>query len=204
VKRRSFIHAAWWYGGGVAGGGAGAASREAATIGLLCRHAFVPRPLVAAFVSRLRDLGWIEGRTVLIEYRWAEGRSERFAEIAAEFVKLKLDIIVTGGTVNTLAGKAGDFGHSYCIRGRIRIQSTRAWSRNLARPGGNVTGLSVQQSDLVGKRLELLREVVPALRRLAIMANGGESCQLGGGTRTSHHRGSQACLAAETLEIRKP
>jgi putative ABC transport system substrate-binding protein len=126
-------------------------------------------PWTAAFVQRLRELGWIEGRTVTIEYRWAEGHNERYADIAAEFVRLKVDVIVTTApavpatkqvtsVVPIVFALAGD------PVGTGLIQS-------LARPGGNVTGLSIQQTDTAGKRLELLREVVPGLRRLAIMAN---------------------------------
>jgi putative ABC transport system substrate-binding protein len=127
---------------------------------------------VAAFVQRLRELGWIENRTVAIDYRWAEGRDERFADIAAEFVRLKVDVIVTSGTPAVSASKqatsvipiifatAGD-----PVRNNLVA--------SLAQPGGNVTGLSLQMGDLACKRIELLREVVPGLRRLAIMANVG-------------------------------
>jgi putative ABC transport system substrate-binding protein len=122
------------------------------------------------FVQRLRELGWLEGRDVTIEYRWAEGRSDRFAEIAAEFVRLKVDVIVTHNTPTIIAAKqatsvipivfatAGDTVGSGLVA-------------SLTRPGGNVTGLSSQGADAAGKRLELLREVVPSLRRLAILAN---------------------------------
>jgi ABC-type uncharacterized transport system substrate-binding protein len=115
---------------------------------------------------------WIEGRTIAIEYGWAEGRSERFAEIAAEFVRLKVDVIVTYGTPATVAAKQATpdipivFALSTDPIGTGLVAS-------LARPGGNATGLSVQNIDLAGKRLELLREVVPSLRRLAMLANIG-------------------------------
>ena len=125
--------------------------------------------LVAAFVQRLRDLGWVEGRNVAIEFRWAEGRTERYTEIATEFVRLKVDVIVTtGGAV--LATKQ--------VTSVIPIVFALALDpvgggmvTSLARPGGNVTGLSLQSTDLSSKRLELLREAVPSLRRLAILAN---------------------------------
>ena len=128
---------------------------------------------VAAFVQRLRELGWIEGRTVAIEYRWAEGRSERYAEIAAEFVRLKVDVIVTQATAAVLAAKQA----TSVIPIVFAVAADPVGSglvASLARPGGNVTGLSIQATDLAGKRLELLREVVPGLRRLAIMANVGD------------------------------
>src|SRR5260221_12877375 len=125
---------------------------------------------VAAFTQRLRELDWIEGRSVTIEYRWSEGRTERFAQIAAEFVRLKVDVIVTSGTPQVLAAKqatsvipivfatAGDPVGNNLVAG-------------LARPGGNTTGLSNQMTDIAGKKLELLREVVHGLGRLAIIGN---------------------------------
>ena len=128
----------------------------------------------AAFVQRLRELGWIEGRTITIEYRWADGSTERFAEIAAEFVRLKVNLIFTYSTPSVVAAKqatssipivfptAGDpVGNKLVV--------------SLARPGGNVTGLSTQQTDTASKRIELFREVVPGLHRLAILANVGSS-----------------------------
>jgi ABC-type uncharacterized transport system substrate-binding protein len=126
---------------------------------------------VAAFVKRLGELGWVEGRTVAIEYRWAEGRSERAAEIAAEFVRLKVDVIVTSGTAVLAAKQATSTIPIVFAVANDPVGS--GFVATLARPGGNVTGLSVQSHDLTGKRLELLREVVPGLRRMAIMANAG-------------------------------
>jgi putative tryptophan/tyrosine transport system substrate-binding protein len=125
----------------------------------------------AAFVRRLRELGWIEGRTVAIEYRWAQGRSERYSEIAAEFVRLKVDVIVTVGSAVVAVKQATSV---IPIVFAIAIDPVGAGLvASLARPDGNVTGLSVQATDLTGKRLELLREVVPGLSRLAIMGNIG-------------------------------
>ena len=126
---------------------------------------------VAAFVQRLRELGWIEGRTFAIEYRWAEGRGERFAEIAAEFVRLNVDVIVTVGGAVLAAKQATSLIPIVFAAAADPVGSGLVAS--LARPGGNVTGLSSQFTDLAGKRLELLREMVPSLRRLAIMANAG-------------------------------
>jgi ABC-type uncharacterized transport system substrate-binding protein len=128
-------------------------------------------PWTAAFVQRLRELGWIEGHNLAIEYRWAEGRSERFAEIAAEFVQLKVDVIVTGGNAAAAAKQATSVVPIVFVLAVDPVGMSLIAS--LARPGGNVTGLSNQQTDTAGKRLELLREVVPDLRRLAIMANVG-------------------------------
>jgi putative ABC transport system substrate-binding protein len=120
-------------------------------------------------VERLRVLGWIEGRTIAIEYRWAEGRPERVAEIAAEFVRLKVDVIVTNGTAVPIVMRETSVIPIVFPMGIDPVGGELI--KNLARPGGNVTGLSSQQSDLAGKRLELLREVVPHVRRLAIVAD---------------------------------
>jgi putative tryptophan/tyrosine transport system substrate-binding protein len=125
----------------------------------------------AAFVQRLRELGWIDGRTVAIEYRWAEGSKERFAEIAAEFVRLKVDVIVTSGAAVTAVKQVTAAIPIVFAIGADPVSSGHVAS--LARPGGNVTGLSLQASDVAGKRLELIHEVVPTLHRLAILANVG-------------------------------
>jgi ABC-type uncharacterized transport system substrate-binding protein len=127
---------------------------------------------VAAFVQRLRELGWVDGRNVAIEVRWAEGRSERFAEIAAELVRLKVDVILTHNTPPVLAAKQATSVIPIVFASAGDPVGTGVVA-SLARPGGNVTGLSSQTSDTSAKRLELLREVVPNLRGLAIMGNVG-------------------------------
>jgi putative tryptophan/tyrosine transport system substrate-binding protein len=146
----------------------------------------------AALVQRLHELGWIEGRTVAIEYRWAEGRTERFDEIAAEFVRRKVDVIVTSSTAAIVAAKQATSVIPIVFAAAGDPVGTGLVA-SLARPGGNVTGLSIQQTDvarptntaslpmtascgragrpLTAKRLELLREVVRDLRRLAILAH---------------------------------
>jgi ABC-type uncharacterized transport system substrate-binding protein len=141
------------------------------TIGYLGQSTLaVESQRVAALVQRLRELGWTEGRNVAIEYRWGEGRGERAAEIAAEFVRIKVDVIVTSGTPQVIAAKQATslipivFASAGDPVGSGLVAS-------LARPGGNVTGLSSQMTDTAAKRLEFLREVVPSLRRLAIMVN---------------------------------
>jgi putative tryptophan/tyrosine transport system substrate-binding protein len=128
---------------------------------------------IGAFVQRLRELGWIEGRNVAIEYRWGEGRIERLAEIAAEFVRLKVDVIVTSGTQQVVAAKQATSVIPIVFAAAGDPVGTGLVA-SLARPGGNVTGLSLLGTDLAAKRLELLREVVPGLRRLAIMANSAQ------------------------------
>src|SRR5262245_54413433 len=123
----------------------------------------------AAFARRLHDLGWIEGRTIAIEYRWADGRSDRLAEIAAEFARLKVDIIVTGGTPAVMAAKQAA-PVVPIVFAAVGDPVGVGFVASLARPGGNVTGLSALTADLAGKRLDLLREAISNLGRLAIWA----------------------------------
>ena len=127
---------------------------------------------LVAFVKRLRELGWIEGRTVAIEYRWAEANSERYSEIAAELVGLKVDVIVTWASAPVLAAKQATTLIPIVFAAQMDPVGAGVVA-SLARPGGNVTGMSIQQTDTAGKRIELLREVVPRLGRLAILANAG-------------------------------
>jgi ABC-type uncharacterized transport system substrate-binding protein len=156
---------------------------------------------VAAFVQRLRELGWVENRNIEIQYRWAEGRSERYAEIAAEFVRLKVDVIVTWSSAPVIAAKQA----TQMIPIVFAAQTDPVGSglvTSLGRPDGNVTGLSLQQSDTVGKRLALLREVVPNLGRLAIMVNGGSP---GAVLETGEVQAAARMLGLEftTVEIRQ-
>jgi putative ABC transport system substrate-binding protein len=132
------------------------------------------RAWVDAFVQRLRELGWIEGRNVAIEYRWGEARAERYADIAAEFVRLKVDVILAGGTEAAVAAKQATSVIPIIFPTAGDPVGTGLVA-SLARPGGNVSGLSNLGSGLAAKRLELLREVFPNLRRLAVMANADYS-----------------------------
>src|SRR5262245_13341344 len=156
---------------------------------------------VAAFLQRLRELGWIEGRMVAIEYRWTEGRADRAAQVAAEFVRLKVDIILTSGTPQVLAVKQATsvIPIVFATAGDPVANGLVA---SLARPGGNVTGLSLQSSELAGKRLGLLQEVVPSLGRLAILANVGNPfsvLEMGEVQAAARRLG----LEVDTLEIRR-
>jgi len=126
----------------------------------------------AAFAQRLRELGWIEGRTVAIEYRWADGRNERVTEIATEFVRLKVDVIVTYANTAATATKQAATAIPIVFAAAGDPVGTGLVT-SLARPGGNVTGLSLQQTELASKRLEILRDLLPNLHRLAILANAG-------------------------------
>jgi ABC-type uncharacterized transport system substrate-binding protein len=142
------------------------------TIGFMGATPSMESQRVAAFVQRLRELGWVDGRNLAIEYRWAEGRPERVSEIAAEFVRNKVDVIVTVATPPTLAAKQAT-AVIPIVFAAVSDPVGTGLVASLARPGGNVTGLANQMSDTVGKKLEILREVVPDLRRLAIMTNVG-------------------------------
>jgi putative tryptophan/tyrosine transport system substrate-binding protein len=169
MKRREFITLL----GGAAAWPVSARAQQATklpTIGYLGSATLATESQrMAAFVQRLRELGWVEGRTVVIDYRWAEGRTERYAEIAAEFVRLKVDVIVTvGGAVAAAKQATATIPIVFAGAGDPVGSGMVA---SLAQPGGNVTGLSVQSIDLAGKRLEILREIFPDVRRLAIIGN---------------------------------
>ena len=130
-------------------------------------------PWTTAFAQRLRELGWIEGRTIAIEYRWTEGRPERVADIAAEFAQQNVDIIVTNGTSVPAIRRATTVIPIVFAMADDPVGAGLVTS--LSHPGGNVTGMSVQGTDLAGKRLEVLREAVPNLHRVAILANANSS-----------------------------
>jgi putative tryptophan/tyrosine transport system substrate-binding protein len=168
MRRREFIAglgsaAAWPLAAGAQQSG------KLATIGYLgATTPEVSRRTTDAFLKKLRELGWIEGRNIAIEYRWAEGHTDRAAEIAAEFVRLKVDIIHTSGNVYTLEAKRATSAIPivFAVAGEPVATGLVA---SLARPGGNLTGLSTQLAELAGKRVELLHEVIPGLRQLAVM-----------------------------------
>jgi putative ABC transport system substrate-binding protein len=170
VKRRAFITlvgaaAAWPL--------SARAQQRGKTVGLLVPGTPATHgQWFGALVQRLRELGWIDGRNITVEYRWAAGSSERFTEIAAEFVRLKVDVIATSATGPTLAAKQATPSIPVVFAGIADAVGSGVVA-NLARPGGNLTGLSVLFTDLAGKRLELLREILPNLRRLAILTNVG-------------------------------
>ena len=153
----------------------------------------------AVFVQRLSELGWIEGRTLAIEFRWAVGRSERYAEIAAEFVRHKVDVIVTAGKRVPAVKRPHRPSPLSC---HCHRPGWRRLVASLARPGGNVTGLSTQQSDIAGKRLGLLREACPGLRRVAILANV-DQCRIRAGLQPGGGRSHKIGIEVAKLEIRR-
>jgi putative ABC transport system substrate-binding protein len=202
MRRREFIKGT--IGSGIAGWPLAARAQQAGklpTIGLLGPNALIWTPFTTAFVERLRQLGWVEDRTIVIEYSWTEGHPERVADLAAEFVRQKVDVIVTNGSSVTAIKR---------VTSVIPIVFAVAADpvggglvASLARPGGNATGLSVEASDLATKKLELLREIVPRLRRLAVMGNAGnpEAALETGDVETT---GRTLGLDVAPLEIRRP
>ncbi len=161
----------------------------------------VAAPWIAAFEQHLRELGWIDGRTVSIEYRWAEAHSERYTEIATEFVNRQVDVIVTWASAPVLAAKQATKIIPIVFAAQMDPVGAGVVA-SMAHPGGNVTGLSIQQTDTAGKRLELLQSVVPALRRLAVMNNAGAA----GAVLEAHEiqvDAKKRGLEIVTIEIRK-
>ena len=125
---------------------------------------------VEAFAQRLQELGWIDGRTITVDYRWADGHAERIVEFAAEFVGSKVDLIVTGGNAVASAKQATS---TIPIIFAVAVDPVGSgFVESLSRPGGNITGLSLQGPRTCRQaRLELLRQIAPCCRRLAIMVN---------------------------------
>jgi putative ABC transport system substrate-binding protein len=157
---------------------------------------------VAAFLQRLRELGWIEGRNLTIEYRWAGGSSDRADELAADLVRLNVGIIVTYANPIVLAAKRATSVIPIVFAAAADPLGTGLVA-TLARPGGNITGLSVEATDLGGKRMELLRELSPKIRRLAIMANVDNSASVLE-MREVQSAARSIGLEITTLEIRQP
>ena len=201
MRRRDFIAAV---GGAVAGPLAARAQQPAKqpTIGFLGSGTLEGQgQWVAAFLQRLRELGWIEGRNITIEYRWAEGNSDRADELAAELVRRRVDVIVTYANPIVLAVKRSTSTIPIVFTAAADPLGTGLVS-TLARPGGNVTGLSVEATDLGSKRLEFLRDVVPNFRRLGIMANVGNSASVLEMREVQSASGTLG-LEVKTLDIRQ-
>jgi putative ABC transport system substrate-binding protein len=132
---------------------------------------------LAAFLQRLHELGWTEGHNLSIEYRWANGSTDRAAEFAAEFVQHGVDVMVTYANPMVIATKRATSLIPIIFAAAADPLGTGLVA-SLAHPGGNVTGLSIQHTDLASKRLDLLREMVPGLHRLAIMVNVNNSASM--------------------------
>jgi putative tryptophan/tyrosine transport system substrate-binding protein len=153
------------------------------------------------FVQRLRELGWIEGRTITIERRQAEGRGERYSEIASEFVRLDVAVIVTGGIAVRATKEATSVIPIVFAVANDPVGGGLVAS--LSHPGGNATGLSLQAPDLIGKRLEFLREVVPGLRYMAILGNASYP-STASEMRDVQSEARQINIEPSLVEIRRP
>jgi putative tryptophan/tyrosine transport system substrate-binding protein len=169
MRRREFISL---LGGAVAGlpVAARAQPSRVPTIGFLgptAREAWTS--WTKAFVDRLSELGWVDGRTVKIDYRWANGQIERARELAVELAALKVDLIVTSGSATRPAMNATS--QIPIVFALASEPVATGYVASLARPGGNVTGLSLEAPDLGGKRLGFLREAAPAAQRLAVLTD---------------------------------
>jgi putative ABC transport system substrate-binding protein len=148
--------------------------------------------LVGPFREGLRDLGYVEGRNIIIEYRWAEGKYERFPDLIAELVARKVDVIVTAGTPAALAVQRAT-ATIPLVMVAVGDPVSTGLVASLARPGGNSTGLTSIAPDLEGKRLELLREVVPKLARVSLLVNPDNAFHVGSE--------KQARAAAQVLHV---
>jgi putative ABC transport system substrate-binding protein len=158
-------------------------------------------PMVTSFEERLRELGWIDGRTATLVYLWAEGDSSRYAPIAAELVAMKVDVIVTAGSAAATVMRATSTIPIVLAAAVDPVAS--GFVQSLAHPGGNVTGLSLQSSEIGTKRLEILREAIPGLRHLAVVANAGYpgSARESAAVRDAARR---LGMAADALDIHRP
>lgn len=171
MERREFIKIACSLVGAWPLAAAAQAPSKQRVIGILGADATVWRPWSEAFAARLHECGWSEGDNLAIEYRWAAGRSERVSEIAAEFERRKVDVILTYGNAVTILKQTQT---TIPIVFAVAFDPVRSGLvQSLEHPAGNVTGVSIQQPDVVGKRLALLRQAIPNLHRLAILADAG-------------------------------
>jgi ABC transporter substrate binding protein len=170
--------------------GAGTNFREAAHHRVFgCDVSEIASPWVGAFVKRLGELGWAEGRNVVIDYRWAEARSERYTEIAAELANRKVDVIVTWASAPVLAVKRATTSIPIVFAAQMDPVGAGVVA-SLAHPGGNITGMSIQQTDTAGKRIELLREVVT---QACTARRDGEFGRAGSNARNARGRDDSAC-----------
>src|SRR5262245_1263234 len=158
--------------------------------------------LLGGLLRRLRELGWIEGRTVAMDVHWSEGSPERAAEIAAELARLKVDVIVTAGAANIIAAKRAAPATPIVFAVTSDPVGT-GLVESLARPGGTITGLSAQSTEFSGKQIELLSEVIPGLRRLGAVASAvspGALAEMRAFATTARNLGYDI----STVELRRP
>ena len=169
-----------------------------ARIGIL-RLGSPPDPFVEAFRHALRELGYVEGRNIAIEYRWAEGRGERLPGLAADLVRLKVDVILTSGTASVLAAKQATT-EIPIVMSSISDPVRRGIVASLARPGGNVTGFTVQNDELPGKWMQLLKEAFPRVSRVAVLG----PVEPGEQVRTSEVAARYLGVQLQVLKVTRP
>ena len=153
-----------------------------------------------AFVRGLRDLGWIDGQTVVIEMRWGEGRIDEFPRIASELVALPVDVIVAWGPQVIRAAQQATTTVPI-VMAVVHEPIAFGFVKSLARPGGNITGLSFQDSELGTKRLELLKTIVPRMRRVALLWDAGGGGEIG--VRAIKASAQKLGLGTQVLEVRR-
>jgi len=166
MKRREFIALV----GGAAAWPLAARAQPATRMSRIGLMANLRLPPIERFRKALQEMGHVEGRNLVIEYRFAEGREERYPGFASELVALPVDVIVTWGTPAAFAAKEAT-SQIPIVMGGIGDAVNTGLVSNLARPGGNITGFIALNVDLEEKRLELLKEVVPSLSRVAVLGN---------------------------------
>jgi|SRR5712692_10350646 len=202
ISRRAFI-------GGLAGGLLAAPlaveaqpAAKMPRVGLLGLGSAESSPLFEALRQGLRERGWVEGQNIAFEDRTTAGHYSRLPDVAAELVRLKVDVIVTWGTTPALAARKAT--------GTIPIVTTSGsdpvetgLAASLARPGGNVTGLTTSGRELVGKRIELLKETLPGLSRIAVLWNPESRTQLGS-LRNAEAAAKSLGLHVQPAEVRRP
>ena len=162
-------------------------------IGILANY---EAPQWDGFRSGLRELGYVEGRTILIEWRWAEGRVDRYPAQASELVQAKVDLIVTSGTPAALAAKQAT-GSIPIVMAISAYPERTGLAESLSHPGGNITGLSHAGSEVTGKRLQLLKQLAPKTLRIVVLGNATSPIEV------LAFRETQAAAAALGLEVQK-
>jgi putative ABC transport system substrate-binding protein len=172
------------------------------SIGYLSAGTGHPFTLRDAFVEALRQLGWIEGKNVVFEYRYAENRLDRLPELAAELVRLKVDVIVTAGTLAPLAAKRATTTIPIVMTAPGDPLGTGLVA-SLARPGGNVTGTSLMVPDIGGKRLDLLKKLLPRISRVAILWNAANPYPANV-FRETESAARMMGIEVQSLEVRRP
>ena len=154
-------------------------TRKVPRVGVLGGQSLETSPPILALRERLSELGYVEGGNIAIEWRWAQGKDERYSDLAAELVKLKVDIIVAATTTGAQAAQRATRTIPI-VMGFVSDPVALGLVANLARPGGNITGLGVPTPEIAGKRLQLLREVAPTVARIAVLSDPSQPADLRG------------------------